>query len=83
VSPGPVDALKVAHHGSEDGGLERLLERTVPRVAVVSVGENPYGHPTAQTMATLDEKDIAVFRTDRDGDVEIEVESDGWTAAPE
>jgi competence protein ComEC len=83
VSPGPIDALKVAHHGSEDGGLERLLERTVPRVAVVSVGENPYGHPTAQTMATLDQKEIAVFRTDRDGDVEIEVESDGWTAAPE
>jgi competence protein ComEC len=83
VSPGPIDALKVAHHGSEDGGLERLLERTVPSVAVISVGENPYGHPTAQTMATLDEKGIAVFRTDRDGDVEIEVDGNGWTAAPE
>ena len=83
VSPGPIDALKVAHHGSEDGGLERLLERTVPRVAVISVGENPYGHPTAQILAALEEKGIPVFRTDRDGDVEIEVDRGGWTAAPE
>jgi competence protein ComEC len=83
VSPGPIDALKVAHHGSEDGGLEPLLERTVPRVAVISVGENPYGHPTPQTIATLAERDVQVFRTDRDGDIEIEVDRGGWTAAPE
>jgi competence protein ComEC len=83
VSPGPIDALKVAHHGSDDGGLERLLERTVPRVAVISVGENPYGHPTPRTMASLDDQGIPVFRTDRDGDVEIEVDRRGWTAAPE
>ena len=54
IDPGPVDVLKVAHHGSEDAGLDGLLERTMPRLAVISVGEdNPYGHPTAATLATL------------------------------
>ena len=54
IDPGPVDVLKVAHHGSEDAGLGGLLERTLPRLAVISVGEdNTYGHPTAATLATL------------------------------
>ena len=54
IDPGPVDVLKVAHHGSEDAGLGELLERTRPRLAVISVGEdNPYGHPTAATLGEL------------------------------
>ena len=48
LDPGPVDVLKVAHHGSDDAGLGALLDRTAPRLAVISVGAgNPYGHPTA------------------------------------
>ena len=38
LDPGPVDVLKVAHHGSDDAGLGALLDRTVPRLAVISVG---------------------------------------------
>ena len=38
LDPGPVDVLKVAHHGSDDAGLGDLLERTRPRLAVISVG---------------------------------------------
>ncbi len=74
LDPGPVDVLKVAHHGSEDSGLDGLLDRVRPRVAVVSVGDgNPFGHPTAATMATLAEHRIRRFRTDRDGTVVLEV----------
>ena len=52
IDPGPVDVLKVAHHGSEDAGLGALLDRTTPRLAVISVGaDNPYGHPAASTLA--------------------------------
>ena len=47
IEPGPVDVLKVAHHGSDDAGLGALLDRTDPKLAVISVGAgNPYGHPT-------------------------------------
>jgi competence protein ComEC len=64
----------VAHHGSDDAGLGALLERTRPRLAVISVGAgNPFGHPTEVTLATLAAHDVPVLRTDRDGTVAIEV----------
>jgi competence protein ComEC len=84
LDPGPVDALKLAHHGSEDAGLDRLLDRTTPELAVISVGEdNPYGHPAPATTAALDEHGVPVLRTDRDGDVELDITPSGWTAGPE
>jgi competence protein ComEC len=71
---GPVDVLKVAHHGSEDAGLARLLDSARPGLAVISVGEhNPYGHPAPATLATLSAHRVPILRTDRDGDVVIEV----------
>jgi competence protein ComEC len=74
LDPGPVDVLKVAHHGSEDAGLGNLLERTSPRLAIVSVGEgNPFGHPTAATLRALVAHGVATLRTDRDGTVVLDV----------
>ena len=79
LEPGPVDVLKVAHHGSEDAGLAGLLGRTRPRLAVISVGEgNPFGHPTAATLATLAGAGVRVARTDRDGTVAIDVSRRGF-----
>jgi competence protein ComEC len=72
LDPGPVDVLKVAHHGSDDAGLGDLLDRIRPRLAVISVGAgNSYGHPTAATLATLAAHGIRMLRTDRDGTVTI------------
>ncbi len=72
-----LEVLKIAHHGSADEGLARLLERTRPLAAVVSVGErNDYGHPTRSTLAALGaSRGTRTFRTDRDGTVVVE--SDG------
>ncbi len=77
LDPGPVDVLKVAHHGSEDAGLGALLDRIRPRLAVISVAaDNPYGHPTATTLATLAGRGVRTLRTDRDGTVTIDVSRD-------
>ncbi|HEV7563744.1 MAG TPA: ComEC/Rec2 family competence protein [Solirubrobacterales bacterium] len=74
IDPGPVDVLKVAHHGSDDAGLAALLDRTRPRLAVISVGAgNSYGHPTPATLATLGGHGVRTLRTDRDGTVTIDV----------
>jgi competence protein ComEC len=81
IDPGPIDVLKVAHHGSADAGLDTLLDRSVPRLAVISVGaDNPYGHPAPEALATLAERGTPVLRTDEDGDVTIDVTSSGWSA---
>jgi len=61
-------------------GLGALLDRTAPRLAVISVGaHNPYGHPTAGTLATLAAHGIPTMRTDEGGDVTIDVDRGGWT----
>jgi competence protein ComEC len=74
IDPGPVDVLKVAHHGSDDAGLGDLLDRIRPRLAVISVGAgNPFGHPTPGTLATLARHRIPVLRTDISSTVEIYV----------
>ena len=74
IDPGPVDVLKVAHHGSDDAGLGTLLDRIAPRLAVISVGvDNPYGHPTPETLATLTAHGVRTLRTDRDGTVVLDV----------
>jgi competence protein ComEC len=75
LDPGQLDVLKVAHHGSEDAGLGALLDRSRPALAVISVGaDNPYGHPTAATLATLAAHGVRTLRTDLDGDVVIDVD---------
>ena len=74
LDPGPVDVLKVAHHGSGDAGLAALLEGTRPALAAISVGEgNSYGHPAPSTLATLAANGVRTLRTDRDGEIAIEV----------
>ncbi|HWO16558.1 MAG TPA: ComEC/Rec2 family competence protein [Solirubrobacterales bacterium] len=74
VDPGPIDVLKVAHHGSDDAGLGALLDRTAPKLAVISVGDgNHYGHPTPSTLATLSGQGVETFRTDRDGSIELDM----------
>jgi len=82
VAPGPFDVLKVAHHGSEDAGLDAMLDRSVPRVALVEVGaDNGYGHPTAATLASLAEHGVCTLRTDLDGDLTVEVGAGGLSVA--
>jgi len=69
---GPLDVLKVAHHGSRTATTDTFIERTRPRIAVVSAGwGNPYGHPSPATVARLVESGARLFRTDIDGSVEI------------
>ena len=81
LDPGPFDVLKVAHHGSDDAGLESLLDRSVPRVALIEVGAgNSYGHPTDATLEALAAHGVCVLRTDLDGDLTVEIGRAGLTA---
>jgi competence protein ComEC len=67
---GPVDVLKVGHHGSRTSSTDALLAATRPRLAVVSAGVgNRFGHPHAEVIARLTERGARVLRTDRDGGV--------------
>jgi len=77
---GPVDLLKVAHHGSADAGLDSLLARTSPQFAAISVGaDTSYGHPAPETTAALAAHGVPFVRTDEAGEIVIEVRRNGWS----
>jgi competence protein ComEC len=77
LEPGPIDVLKVAHHGSDDAGLGALLDRTRPSLAVISVGSgNPFGHPAPATLATLGAHRVRTLRTDTGGNIVLDVGRD-------
>ena len=70
---GPVDILKVSHHGSKNGTSEELLERLKPKIAIISVGaKNKFGHPTKEVLDRLKEKKIEIKRTDLNGEILVD-----------
>ncbi|MCL2679820.1 MAG: MBL fold metallo-hydrolase [Dehalococcoidia bacterium] len=68
-----VTVLKVGHHGSRTSTLDAFLDAVAPQIAVISVGENSYGHPTQEVLDRLTYRIGAagVYRTDRDGTIEF------------
>ena len=74
-----VDLLKVGHHGSRGSTGDEWLDSLRPRVAVISVGHNNYGHPSAQTLSRLLSHRVDVLRTDRDGNVTVTTDGERMT----
>lgn len=71
---GPLTVLKVTHHGSNTSSTPLFLSRFRPKIAVIQVGaDNPYGHPTPETLGRLREYGAKVFRNDEDGDVIVTI----------
>ncbi|WP_332257615.1 ComEC/Rec2 family competence protein [Microbacterium sp. 1.5R] len=59
--------VKVAHHGSADQDFP-LYQDLHPSVALFSAGvDNDYGHPRAETLASLEAAGARVLRTDQQG----------------
>ena len=65
------DILKVPHHGSKFSSSAAFLRDVAPAVAVVEVGKNSYGHPTASALDRLALVGAQIFRTDEQGTIKI------------
>ena len=72
--PLEADVLKVPHHGAATS-IPEFFEAVSAEVAVVSVGENDYGHPTAFTLDALSAAGSSVWRTDEHGTVTVTFEA--------
>ena len=69
---GPIDVLKVGHHGSRTSSGEDFVAAFAPRAALLSCGRrNRYHHPSIETMRTFARLRVPVFRTDLRSDVGI------------
>jgi competence protein ComEC len=76
-TPVAAQVLKVAHHGSQYSSSAEFLSAVSPDDAIISVGKNSYGQPSADTIARLEAAGATVWRTDVSGN--ILVSSDGVT----
>jgi len=71
--------LKVAHHGSSTSSTEAFLDAVSPQAAVIQSGTgNMFGHPHPQTLDRLGERNIEVYRNDRQGAVMLTYRGDKW-----
>ncbi|GLV48143.1 DNA internalization-related competence protein ComEC/Rec2 [Thermus sp. LT1-2-5] len=68
---GPVEVLKVSHHGARTSTSEALLAKARPQVALIGVGKNPYGHPHSEVLERLGAWGVQVLRTDQHGAIRV------------
>lgn len=71
--------LQIPHHGSQTGLDKEILQIIQPGMGIISVGKhNRYNHPHRLTLRLLDELQIPIKRTDKDGDIEVVSDGEKW-----
>jgi competence protein ComEC len=77
--PTPATLLKLPHHGSGKSETARLVPLLHPEVGLVSVGyQNIYRLPSKPLLEHLEEQQLRIYRTDRDGTVRVQLDAAGW-----
>jgi competence protein ComEC len=67
-----VDFLQVGHHGSKTSTSSSFIKKITPDFAIISCGlQNKFGHPHKDTIDTLDENNVKIYRTDLQGTVKV------------
>ena len=66
-----IEILVVGHHGSKYSSDEAFLEAIKPEIAIISVGDNSYGHPAPETVQRLERVGAAVRCTNAEGSITI------------
>jgi len=64
------DVYQVNHHGSRTSNTDAFLDAVNPKFAVFSCGkDNDYGHPHAEIIEAMKDRNIKCYRTDENGTV--------------
>lgn len=75
--------LKISHHGSKTGTNEEILNEVRPRLAIIQVGKNNYGHPTKEVIDLLTSNGVKILRNDTNGIIEINSDGKSFKAKSE
>lgn len=79
----PIDIIKVPHHGSITSSTNELLNKTKPKVGIISVGRNNfYNHPANEVIERYEEIDTKLFRTDKDGMIKVILDNESLAILP-
>lgn len=73
------DVLKVGHHGSKTSTGTLFLKKIMPEYAVISVGNNSYGHPSPEVVERLADIGAKVYTTKDCGTIVIETDGSNYT----
>lgn len=73
-----LEVLCVAHHGSKHASSAPFLAATSPRTAVISVGQNSYGHPSREALSRLQAAGTEVYTTHRNGELTLTINGAGY-----
>lgn len=65
------DVIKIAHHGSKTSSSEEFIEKVSPKIAIIEVGKNSYGHPSQEVLMILERFGIKTLTTEKQGDIKI------------
>lgn len=72
------DFLKAGHHGSKTSSSEKFIEAITPDITAISCGyNNRYGHPSDETIKTLNKFNSKIYRTDLSGTLKFHFTDDG------
>lgn len=63
------DVLKIGHHGSNTSSVQYFLGKVNPKLAIIQVGKNNYGHPHQSVLERL--SGVNILRNDQNGDITI------------
>jgi len=64
--------LKVANHGSRTSTSSPFLDKASPLYTVISAGyDNTFGYPHEVTIKKLTDRNIKIYRTDRNGSITL------------
>jgi len=66
-----IELFQVPHHGSKSGFSLETIKRISPELAIISVGQNNYGHPAKSILELLSLEKTRYKRTDNNGTVEV------------
>ncbi len=65
------DILKVSHHGSKYSSDINFLKEVNPKISIIEVGKNSYGHPAKSVLERLTLVGSKVFNTYEHGMIKI------------
>ena len=72
------DFLKIAHHGSNTSSALQFLQTINPEYCVISCDDGTkHGHPDPEVMNKLFDEGVVTYRTNRQGDIVLLIDSDG------
>lgn len=73
------DFISIPHHGSKYSSTLEFVKKSDPEYAVVSVGENSYGHPTDDALNKYLSIGAKIYRTDKLGNIVIKTDGNSAT----